>query len=79
MGTGVLAAPSLADTVARANGRCSLKENSYEAFNGYCTVKPWRGAPAVYNCSYCCGGVWREHGEIMWLNVDSMWGDVGIT
>ena len=39
MGTGVLAAPSLADTVARANGRCSLKENSYEAFNGYCTVK----------------------------------------
>jgi len=31
--------PALADTVARANGRCSLKENGYEAFNGYCTVK----------------------------------------
>ena len=55
-------------------------------------LKPWRGAPvaidrialflatifiaAIYNCS---GGAWREHGEIMWLNVDSMWGDVGIT
>ncbi|MFM7269840.1 MAG: hypothetical protein ACKOZT_14880 [Cyanobium sp.] len=31
--------PALADTVARANGRCSLKENGYEAFNGYCTIK----------------------------------------
>ena len=55
-------------------------------------LKPWRGAPvdidrtalflatilivAIYNCS---GGAWREHGKIMWLNVDSMWGDVGIT
>lgn len=34
-----LGIPALADTVARANGRCSLKENGYEAFNGYCTVK----------------------------------------
>lgn len=34
-----LSAPALAETVARANGRCSLKENGYEAFNGYCTVK----------------------------------------
>lgn len=34
-----LGTPVLADTVARANGRCSLKENGYEAFNGYCTVK----------------------------------------
>lgn len=34
-----LSIPALADTVARANGRCSLKENGYEAFNGYCTVK----------------------------------------
>ena len=46
-------------------------------------LKPWRGAPiafvVVYNCSYCCAGVWREHGEIMWLNVDSMGSDVGIT
>jgi len=55
-------------------------------------LKPWRGAPvaidrtvatilivAVYNCNNCSGGAWREHGEIMWLNVDSMWGDVGIT
>ncbi|MEB3332129.1 MAG: hypothetical protein VKI83_06525, partial [Synechococcaceae cyanobacterium] len=36
---GGLAAPAVADTVARANGRCSLKENGYQAFNGYCTVK----------------------------------------
>ena len=46
-------------------------------------LKPWRGAPvavvAVYNCNYCSGGAWREHGKIMWLNVDSMGGDVGIT
>ena len=46
-------------------------------------LKPWIGAPvavvAVYTYSYFCGGVWREHGEIMWLNVDSMVGDVGIT
>ena len=55
-------------------------------------LKPWRGAPgavdrtawflaviliaAIENCS---GSSWREHGKIMWLNVDSMWGDVGIT
>jgi len=46
-------------------------------------LKPWRCAPvadvAVYNCNYCSGGAWREHGKIMWLNDDSMWGDVGIT
>ena len=34
-----LPAPSLAETVARANGRCSLKNNGYEAYNGYCTIK----------------------------------------
>ena len=39
MASGLLAAPSLADTVARANGRCTLKENSYESYNGYCTIK----------------------------------------
>jgi hypothetical protein len=55
-------------------------------------LKPWRGAPvaidrtalfyatiliaAIENCS---GSGWREHGKIMWLNVDSMWCDVGIT
>jgi hypothetical protein len=33
-------------------------------------LKPWIGAPVA---------VGREHGEIMWLNVDSMVGDVGIT
>jgi len=57
-------------------------------------LKPWRGAHvavdrtvatilivAVYNCNNCSGGAWREHGKIMFmcLNVDSMWGDVGIT
>lgn len=36
---GLLNVPALADTVARANGRCSLKENGYQAFNGYCTIK----------------------------------------
>jgi hypothetical protein len=50
---------------------------------GSSMLKLWRGVPvavvAVYNCNYCSGGAWREHGEIMWLNVDSMWGDVGIT
>jgi hypothetical protein len=55
-------------------------------------LKPWRGAPvaidrtasflatiliaAIENCG---GSGWREHVEIMWLNVDSMWGDVDIT
>ena len=34
-----LVSPSLADTVARANGRCSLKEDGYQVYNGYCTVK----------------------------------------
>jgi hypothetical protein len=34
-----LPSPSLADTVSRANGRCSLKDDGYEAYNGYCTVK----------------------------------------
>lgn len=29
----------LADTVARANGRCTLKENGFQSFNGYCTIK----------------------------------------
>ena len=49
-------------------------------------LKPWRGAPvaidrtafflatiliaAISNCSG--GGAWREHGKIMWINVDSM-------
>jgi len=36
---GCLPAPSFAETVARANGRCSLKDNGYEAYNGYCTIK----------------------------------------
>ena len=31
---------------------------------------------AIENCS---GSGWREHGEIMCLNVDSVWGNVGIT
>jgi hypothetical protein len=55
-------------------------------------LKPWRGAPgavdrtarflsviliaAIENCS---DSGWREHGKIMWLNVDSMWGDINIT
>ncbi|MFN9631545.1 MAG: hypothetical protein ACK59A_15160 [Cyanobacteriota bacterium] len=29
----------MADTVARANGRCTLRENSFEAYNGYCTIR----------------------------------------
>jgi hypothetical protein len=39
LASGCLPAPSLAETVARANGRCSLKDNGYEAYNGYCTIK----------------------------------------
>lgn len=39
LSTGSLTLPVLAETVARANGRCSLKENGYQAFNGYCTIK----------------------------------------
>lgn len=39
LASSVLASPALADTVARANGRCTLKENSFEAYNGYCTIK----------------------------------------
>lgn len=38
---------SLADTVARANGRCTLKQDGYEAFNGYCTVKQKQNGPTT--------------------------------
>lgn len=34
-----LIAPGLAETVARANGRCVLKQNGFQAFDGYCTIK----------------------------------------
>lgn len=36
---GGLPLAAMAETVARANGRCMLKDNGYEAYNGYCTVK----------------------------------------
>jgi hypothetical protein len=39
--------PSLADTVARANGRCVLKDDSYEVFNGHCTVKQKQNGPTT--------------------------------
>ena len=55
-------------------------------------LKPWRGVPVAIDrtalflatiliaaIENCIGSGWREHGKIMWLNVDSMWGDVGIT
>jgi hypothetical protein len=35
------------DTVARANGRCVLKDEGYEAFNGYCTVKQKQNGPTT--------------------------------
>ena len=55
-------------------------------------LKPWRGAPVAIDRTAlfflatillaaivnCIGSGWGEHGEIMWLNVDSMWGDVDI-
>jgi len=44
---GVLASAVLADTVARANGRCALRQNGYEAFNGYCTVKQKQNGPTT--------------------------------
>jgi len=44
---GLLASAALADTVARANGRCALKQNGYEAFNGYCTVKQKQNGPTT--------------------------------
>jgi len=44
---GVFAPATLADTLARANGRCSLKQNGYEAFNGYCTVKQKQNGPTT--------------------------------
>lgn len=37
--------PGLADTVARANGRCVLKDDGYQVFNGYCTVKQKQSGP----------------------------------
>jgi hypothetical protein len=39
LASGSFPAPSFADTVARANGRCSMKDNGYEAYNGHCTIK----------------------------------------
>ncbi len=47
MAHGLFASAALADTVARANGRCSLKQNGYEAFNGYCTVKQKQNGPTT--------------------------------
>jgi len=44
---GLCSSAALADTVARANGRCSLKQNGYEAFNGYCTVKQKQNGPTT--------------------------------
>ena len=44
---GFFASAALADTVARANGRCALKQNGYEAFNGYCTVKQKQNGPTT--------------------------------
>jgi hypothetical protein len=44
---GLYASAALADTVARANGRCTLKQNGYEAFNGYCTVKQKQNGPTT--------------------------------
>lgn len=39
MVSAIFISPALAETLARANGRCSLTDNSYQVFNGYCTVK----------------------------------------
>jgi hypothetical protein len=44
---GLFASAALAETVARANGRCTLKQNGYEAFNGYCTVKQKQNGPTT--------------------------------
>ena len=35
----VLPLAAMAETVARANGRCSLKDDNYQVYNGYCTIK----------------------------------------
>ena len=42
---GVVGSAALADTVARANGRCSLQQDGYLVFNGYCTVKQKQNGP----------------------------------
>jgi hypothetical protein len=55
-------------------------------------LKPWRGVHVAIDrtalflatiliavIENCSGSGCREHGKSMWLNVDSMWGDVGIT
>jgi hypothetical protein len=47
LASGLVLSPSLADTLARANGRCSLKDDSYEVFNGYCTVKQKQNGPIM--------------------------------
>ena len=45
--SGLFCSSSQADTVARANGRCVLKDEGYEAFNGYCTVKQKQNGGAM--------------------------------
>jgi hypothetical protein len=45
--SGLFCSSSQADTVARANGRCVLKDEGYEAFNGYCTVKQKQNGPTT--------------------------------
>ena len=37
--TPILSLPSAAETVARANGRCLLKEQNYQLYNGFCSIK----------------------------------------
>ncbi|MFN7678931.1 MAG: hypothetical protein ACK5QW_10125 [Cyanobacteriota bacterium] len=45
--SGLCIAPVQAETLARANGRCVLKDDGYEAFNGYCTVKQKQNGPTT--------------------------------
>ncbi len=45
--SGLFLPPSLAETVASANGRCVLKDDSYPVFNGYCTVKQKQNGPTT--------------------------------
>lgn len=63
MASNLLTGPALADTVARANGRCSLKENGYQAFNGYCTIKQKQnGGTTLFVVDLDNGGRFRFSG-----------------
>ena len=67
-------------TTSATTGVCGIRLKLWRGATGASDRTAWFLAAiliaAIENCS---SSGWRKHGKIMWLNVDSMWGDVDIT